>query len=165
MKKKPHINQLSTLVLLAALTACGGGDDDSAPGLKQYVGLWKSPCVTTSNGASGQTWLEVKAGPTTDAKFGATRTAHVFNNRSCAGNPARSKFYYVDGSRTGAKESSAGLANKVEISLFDPNGQEAPSSYGELMVIRDGHLYLGDRGNMGGDGYPADVDLSVAWTR
>lgn len=153
-------------VLVTILTACGGGGGgEAAPSLRQYAGLWKSPCFVINNSLSGQTVLRIKDGTASGNALRGSWESSLYPNTQCSGAASGTEWYYLDGTAKGTRETSAGLANKVEWGFSSPNVGTPPSPYGQLMVLKDGLLYLGDRSHIADDGYPSDVDLSIAWTR
>lgn len=154
---------------LAALSACGGSDggDAAGPSLTRYAGTWKSPCMTINNRVSGQTLLEIRGNATTDTNLSGLRIVRLFNNLHCAGAPANESYHLLSGAAGGARQTASGEASMVMFHLRSSNARDpaAPEPYGELMLLVDGRLYLGNRANIAGDGYPVDVDLSMPWTR
>jgi hypothetical protein len=161
--------QLAAYLAAATLTACGGSSDGpTVPSLTQYAGLWKSPCMTLNNRQSAQTWLDVRANSTTDTRLNGMRISVAFTNPGCTGDGSSQRGYFVDGTSSGGTRSTpSGEANMVmlQFNASNPNDEPAPDDYGDLMLIQDGRLYLGDRNQISPDGYPADLDLSTPWTR
>ena len=157
---------LSTTCLVASLclTGCGGGGGSDTD-LRQYVGTWSGACVKTGSGQSEGQVLEFRENASTASELSGSKVVHFYGNTSCSGTPRKTAWYYLTGSLAGTRDTSSGKAAMVMVQLSDPNGGGAAAAYAELLLLKDGRLYLGNRATLQSDGYPGDIDPSLSLGR
>lgn len=157
-----HLKSILSTAFLSttlSLTACGGGGGgDSATDLRQYVGTWSGACVKTGSGQSEGQVLEFRSNASTASELSGSKLIHTYGNASCSGSPKKTAWYYLTGALAGSRDTSSGKAAMVMVDLSDPNGGSSPAAYTELLLLKDGRLYLGNRATLQADGYPADID-------
>ena len=159
---------LAAAGVVSLASACGGGSDGAAgASLKQFAGFWRSPCATVNARQSTQTWLEVRGNATTDSEFNGQRIIVDFNNSNCQGNGDAFLGYFVRGVAAGERSTALGEANMVVLQYDGQNGNttSVPADTADLMLISNGRLYFGNRAQIAPDGFPTDIDPSIAWTR
>ncbi|MDG5974179.1 hypothetical protein H010_02882 [Hydrogenophaga taeniospiralis CCUG 15921] len=161
-----HLLGAALVAALPFLAGCGGGGggDDASTDLRQYTGLWTGSCVKTGSQSETQV-LEFRSNASTASELSGSKAVNVYGNTSCSGSPKKVTWFNLTAPLAGTRETASGTAAMVMVQLSDANNPGALSSYTELLLLKDGRLYLGNRAALQADGYPADVDLSRAFTR
>ena len=164
----PATRLLTAAGVVSLATACGGGSDGaSGASLKQFAGFWRSPCVTVNARQSTQTLLDIRDNATTDSQLSGQRIVVQFNNSSCQGSGDTFLGFFLDGVAAGARQTALGEANMVVLQYHGQNGNttSVPADTADLMLISNGRLYFGNRAQIAPDGFPTEIDPSIAWTR
>lgn len=164
---KKHILGVALIAVMPFMTGCGGGGggDDAAIDLRQYAGQWSGACVKTGSGQSEGQVLEFRSNASTASELSGSKAVNVYGNTTCSGTPKKVTWFNLTAPLAGTRETASGTAAMVMVQLSDANNPGALSSYTELLLLKDGRLYLGNRAALQADGYPADVNLSLSLTR
>ena len=151
------------MICTALLAGCGGGGNSGEASLAaKYAGKWSSPCIAVNGRQSLRQEWQVKEEYGVD--LGGVKVATLYGNTSCSGNPKSQLWYYIGGNKAASRQTGAGQADMIMVSFTNPNGGADPAAEPHLWLLKDGVLYMGSTGKAA-DGYPADVDLSLAFSR
>lgn len=127
---------------IAALTACGGGNDDPLPGdasadvVAKYIGSWESECYT-DDGASAH--LRADFTKTSATSFSGDVIAYAYIGRSCSGPSVKTEKVLTNLQMThvGTKPAAGVTADKFTGTSDQGSSKVLLHSDGTLLQIGD----------------------------